>query len=167
MIPVTGCEKTYNVSEGQDILFQYEYINYAWGYHHYGFIIDNKGDVLLYNNPTKWNFADKDHLLSKDKALENIANCITTDKKISKSELQKYINYIDNIASSKVTAPKNIGADAGTTSFICFQFSENTSTYKTTIIKREGDFSCENLNFYSRKVIEWMKGIHHSLNNEK
>lgn len=167
VISVTGCEKAHVLSDEQDILFQYEYINYAWGYNHYGFIIDIKGNVLLFNNPAKWNFADKNHILTKEQVKENIANCTLTDKKISKAELQKHVNHIDNIASSKVTALKSIGADAGTTCFLCFQYSENSFTYKETIIKMEGDFSCENLNFYSRKVIEWMRDINHNISTDK
>jgi hypothetical protein len=164
---ISGCEKAYVLSDEQDILFQYEYINNAWGYHHYGFLIDNKGEVLIFNNPVNWNFPDEDHILLKKQVKENISNCTKTNRKLSKSELQKYMNYIDNIASSKVTAPKKIGANAGITSFLCFQFSETTSAYKVSTIKTEGDVACENLNFYSRKVSEWMKGISHSITNVK
>ena len=84
-------------------------------------------------------------------------------KKISKAELQKHTNYIKNIASSKVTAPKNVAADAGSSEFICYQFSENTGMYKGYIIKTEGDFRSENLNFYSKKVFLWMRTINNSL----
>ncbi len=166
MSAAAACEKSHVVSQEQDILFQYEYVNYAWGYHHYGFIIDNKGEVLTFKEPVKWNFADKNHLLTMEQVKENLANCTKTDRMIPKSELKKYINYIDNIASSKVTAPKSTGADAGTTSYFCFQFSESSSTYKQTIIRTEGDSTCENLNFFTRKVIDWMKNINHSLTTD-
>jgi len=36
----TSCKKSYIVSDKQQILFQVDYINYAWGYQHNGFIID-------------------------------------------------------------------------------------------------------------------------------
>jgi hypothetical protein len=167
MVFISGCEKTYVVSQSQDILFQYEHISRSPGHNLHGFIIDNKGDVLLFNNPANWNLSDKDHLLSKEQVNENISNCTKTSLKISKSDLQKYINYIDNIASSKVSAVKNRGSSKGNASFLCFQYSENTSIYKETIVKIEGDITCENLNFYSKKVIEWMKDISHSIDSEK
>jgi hypothetical protein len=160
---ITGCKKNYVISDKQAVLFQFEYVNYAWGYQHNGFVIDNEGNVLTYINPEDWNFPDKDFCLSENQVAENIISCIQSGKKISKEELQKYTNYIKNIASSKVTALKNEGADAGSSEFICYQFSESNGTYKGYLIKLEGDFTCENLNFYSKKVVAWMRDIGNSI----
>jgi hypothetical protein len=159
----TGCKKNYIISNRQAILFQLEYVNYAWGYQHNGFIIDYEGNVLTYNNPEKWNFPDTDFSLSENQVIENIGSCIRSGKKIPKEELQKYTNYIKNISSSKVSAIKNEGADAGSLDFICYQFSEITGMYKGCLIKKEGDFTCENLNFYSKKVAAWMRDINSSI----
>lgn len=156
---LNGCQKDYVVSEGQKILFQQEYINYAWGYQHRGFIIDSYGNVLTFDNPDKWIFPDKDNKLTAKQVSENISSCRLTGKKISKNELQKYINYIDNISSSKITSPRHVGADMGSLVYYCYQFSENSSVYKASIIKMEGDFECENLNFFSKRVVAWMKDI--------
>lgn len=158
-VSLDGCRKNYVVSEGQDILFQQEYINYAWGFQHHGFIIDSDGNVLTFNKPDKWNFPDKDNRLTKQQVIENISSCTMTGRKISRAELQKYINYIDNISSSKTTAPKVVGTDIGSLIYYCYQFSESSSSYKVTIIKMEGDTQCENLNFYSKKVVDWMRDM--------
>lgn len=160
---ITGCKKNYVISEKQAILFQLEYVNYAWGYQHHGFIIGSDGNVLTYKNPESWNFPDNDSNISESQVAENIALCTQTGKKINKEELQKYTNYIKNIALSKVTAKKNVAADAGSLEFICYQFSENTGMYKGYIIKMEGDFTCENLNFFSKKVVAWMRDIDNSI----
>ena len=162
----TSCKKNYDLSEKQEILFQFEYLNYAWGYQHNGFIIDNKGNILTYNNPESWNFTDKDLTLSEEQVNQNISMCTHSGKKISESELRKYSGYIRNIASSQVTALKNAAADAGSAEFVCYQFSESTGTYKRYLIKMEGDFTCENLNFYSKKVVNWMKDINTSVASE-
>jgi hypothetical protein len=160
-----GCKKNYINSNKQAIFFQLEYINYAWGFQHNGFIIDSEGNVLTYSNPEGWNVADEDYSLSESKVLENIGKCVPSGKKIPKEELQKYTNYIKNISLSKVSALKNVAADAGSLEFICYQFSENTGMYKGYIIKKEGDFTCENLNFFSKKVVVWMRDINNSINN--
>lgn len=158
-----GCKKNSVISHEQEILFQFEYVNYAWGYQHNGFIINSKGEILVYNNPDHWNFPDNNFNLTADQVTENLSACTATGKKISPEELQKYTGYIKNIASSRVTAPKNEGADAGSLEFICYQFSENTLSYKGYIIKMEGDYTCENLNFYSKKVTAWLKDINNNL----
>ena len=158
-----GCKKNNVISEKQAILFQVDYINYAWGYQHTGFIIDNAGDILTYKNPEEWNFPDKEFELSEDQVKANLEHCVKTGGKINTEELRKYAGYIKNISSSKVTAPKNVAADAGSLKFICYQFDEKTLTYKGCLIKMEGDFTSENLNFFSKKVTMWLKDINKSL----
>jgi hypothetical protein len=145
------------------MLFQVDYVNYAGGYQHTGFIIDNQGNVLTYKNPPTWNFPDKDLKLSESQVRDNIGNCLDSGKKIPKEELKKYTSYIKNISSSKVTALKNVKADAGSIEYICYQFSENSGIYKGFLIKAEGDFTRENLNFFSRKVTTWLKNINDTI----
>ena len=159
----TGCKKAVVISEKQDILFQVDYVNYAWGYQHIGFIIDNEGKVLTYKNPQSWNFPDKDFNITENEVRENIKICLNSGKKIPAEELKKYANYIKNISLSKVTALKNVAADAGSMEYICYQLQEKSGTYKGYIIKKEGDFTCENLNFFSKKVTTWLKSINDSV----
>lgn len=160
---ITGCKKNSVITEKQAILFQVEYMNYVLGYQHTGFIIDNTGNILTYNNPQNWNYPDNEFNLSESQVRANIGSCLKTGKRIPSEELQKYANYIKNISSSKVTALKNVAADAGTLEYICYRFSQNSGTYKGSLIKMEGDFTCENLNFYSKKVSTWLKNIHYTI----
>jgi len=162
----TGCKKQTVINEKQAILFQVDYVNYAWGYQHNGFIIDNEGRVLTYKNPQEWIFPDKDLKLSGSQVHDNIEKCHFSGKTIPREELIKYARYIKNITSSKVTAPKNVAADAGSLEYICYQFSEIPDTYKGCIVKMEGDFTCENLNFFSKKVSTWLKNINENLNKQ-
>jgi hypothetical protein len=164
VVVMAGCKKNNLISEKQAIFFQFEYINYAWGYQHHGFLIDKDGNVLTYKNPENWNFPDNDLVLTENQVAENIAICMHSGRKISKAELNKYSNYIRNISSTKVTALKNVAADEGSSKYICYQFSESTGIYKGYVIKLEGDFTCENLNFYSKKVASWMKEINNTVN---
>jgi len=160
---IPGCKKNFVISEKQVILFQYDYVNFAWGYQQHGFVIDNEGDVLIYHNPEAWNYPDKEFILTEKQVTDNLEKCTDSGKKIPKDELRKYSGFISNIASSKITAPKNQGADQGSIEFLCYQFSESTGTYKGTLIKMEGDVTCENLNFYSKKVTAWMREIYNSI----
>ena len=160
---LTGCKKNMVINDRQAVIFEFEYVNYAWNYQHYGFLIDSEGNVLTYNNPETWNFPDRELRISEDQVAENLSMCTHSGIRIPKSELQKYSNHIKNIASSKVSALKNAADDAGSSEYICYQYSESSGMYKGTIIKMEGDFTCENLNFYSRRIAEWMKNINNSI----
>jgi hypothetical protein len=162
----TGCKKNYVISENQLIMFQLDYINYSWGYQHKGYFIDYEGNVLTYNNPQEWNYPDKDLSISKSQVAENISRCTRSGIRIPDDEFHKYTHYIKNIASCKVTAMKNVAADAGSLQFICYQLSENSGVYKGYLIKMEGDFRCENLNFFSKKTAAWMRDINNTLNKK-
>jgi hypothetical protein len=89
---------------------------------------------------------------------ENITLCRKSGISVSREELIKYASHIGNIAASKVTALRNVGADAGSVQFICYEV-KGSGVYKGTLIKLEGDFTCENLNFFSKKIVSWMKEI--------
>jgi len=163
---LTTCKKMHVVTEGQKILFQYDYINYSRGFEHSGFIIDNEGNILYYNKPEKWNFPGKEKILTQAEIEENLLSCTLSGRIIPKGDLKKFTNYINNIAASKVTAPRirPKAAKSGTISYYCFLYSESNSEYKVVTIKTDGEMESDNLNFYSRKVVEWMKGIQKSLN---
>ncbi|MDD2799252.1 MAG: hypothetical protein PHV20_11730 [Bacteroidales bacterium] len=46
---LNGCAKMDSISfSNQKIVFQQEYINYAWGYSHNGFFIDSTGAIYTY-----------------------------------------------------------------------------------------------------------------------
>ncbi len=159
LIVLSSCQKTYVVSKSQDILFQYEYINTTGTYSHWGIFVDARGNVLSYDLPEKWNFPRDDQTITQKELLENVALCKSTGLKIPAEVLQKHINSIDNIASSKVSSPKRTSSESGTAYYFCYQYSENSSTYKRTIIKTEGNLKSENLNFYSKKIVSWMNEI--------
>jgi len=161
---ITGsCKKNVVINEKQAILFQVDFVNYAREYVHSGFIIDNQGRILTYNNPPTWNFPDKDFILRENQVRENLRYCLNTGKKITKEELEKYASHIKNISSSEVTASKNVSADEGSIEYICYQFHEDSGIYRGFLIKTEGDFTRENLNFFAKKVISWLKNINDTL----
>ncbi len=163
---LTGCRKSYVTNERQQILFQYDYINFAWGYTHEGFYVDEKGNVLVYSNPEGWNFHKGDYNLTESQLAENLSKCTVSEIKIDSHELSRFSSYIHNLAASKVTALKNSAADAGTTLYLCYSYNQQSSIYKGTLIRMEGDFTCENLNFLSRKVSLWMKDVNNSLHKK-
>ena len=47
---ITGCKRNVSINEKQAMLFQVDYVNYAWGYQHNGFIIDNQGNSKFMSN---------------------------------------------------------------------------------------------------------------------
>ena len=158
-----GCRKNITQAEKQSMLFEFEHISYDMEYQHSGFIIDSDGNVFTYHNPESWNFPDKDLMISAQQVEQNLAMCKRSRIRVTEQELGKYSAHIKNIAASKVTALRNVSDNSGSGEYICYLYNGNTGYYKGTIIKMEGDFTCENLNFYSRKVYDWMREINWKL----
>lgn len=162
IILLAGCRKDHSTSEKQLVLFQYDY-SYSPGQEHNGFFIDNKGNIMTFSNPEKWNYQEK---LTEEQVIANMNSCKLSNIKVPQEELQKYRNYIANIASSKITAKKAASSNMGTARFICYQYSENAGNYVGHVIKMEGDSTCENLNFYSKKVTSWMRETGNQIGND-
>jgi hypothetical protein len=158
-----SCRKSTGLNEKQDILFQVDYLNYSLGFEHRGLYIDKTGEVFSYNNPEDWNFTDDDMTISGEQMRNNIKKCKVSPNPVNSDEMMRHTAHIRNISSSKVTAQKNVAADAGTLLFICYTYSEKSDTYKGTIVKMEGNFTSENLNFYSKKLVAWLRSVSESL----
>jgi len=162
VVLASGCKKSDFSTSGQVILFQYDHVR---GINHHGFIIDNEGNVFTYNTD-EMNFPDRDLEILQDKADEYLGQCEFSGIKIAGEELLKYARYIEYIASSKVTAPRDTRDDTGTIRFICYQFDESSGLYIGQLIKMKGDYTRENLNFHSRKISSWMREIGRELSIE-
>jgi len=160
---LTGCDKDFTLSDEQEILFQYDYQNYAWGRQHSGYFIDRKGNILTYNMPEEWTHTDNDLIIFQEQMMENLDKCVISDLSVPLPELEKFTRHIPNLSLSKVSAIRNTGADMGSHTFICYKFDDTFKVYKGFLIKMEGDNTCENLNFFSKKVVSWLKGINHDL----
>jgi len=157
---LTGCRKKIVINNNQAVLFEVEYINNHHSYEHSGFLIDKAGNVMIYKNPETWSFPDRDEKLTSSQVNSNLASCTNSGTRIPEDELISYARYIKNISASKVTALKHVAADSGSVKYLCYQFDEKSGIYKGSLIKMEGAATCENLNFYSRKVAGWLKNIY-------
>jgi hypothetical protein len=155
-----GCRKNVAINNKQAILFEVEYLNNLPGPQHSGIVIDKEGNVMSYKNPTNWNYPDNDLRLTSVQAGSNLANCVNTGTRINEEELLSYARYIKNISASKVTAIKHVQADSGSVKYICYLYDDKTGIYKGSLIRMEGAATCENLNFYSRRVAAWLKNLY-------
>jgi hypothetical protein len=163
LVALQSCQKEYITDRNQKVLFEFSYVNYAWGEVNTGFYIDTDGNILEYENPENWNFSEQDNNLTSEQVEENLSFCMPSGLKIRSEELRQYINYIDNLARSRISAPVHSGADMGSLRMFCFEYMREEGSYRPVLIKWTGDYQSENLNFYAKKVSEWLQGINNEL----
>ena len=153
-----GCTKE-NISppnKGQEIYFQVEGLNYAWGFYHAGIMIDSSGYVRGYNLPAKWNWIDSLGYISNSQMKENIEQLDTTYSKIDRDTLQKYINLIYKASKGAITTPVTQMWDAGITSFTAYLYDSNSQKYKQVLIKQTGDQFIDNKSREANQIYNWL-----------
>lgn len=159
-----GCEKTKDENLfSERIYFQYEYINYAWGYQHSGFIITPDGKVYTFNKPVGWNFPDEG-VLDIVQMDENLDQCSWAEKQINDEELKKYKKMVLSARYGSLSEPETVMADAGilvSSSFIPDR--SHPSLLYEVLMSQTGDVEQFNQSSAAEKITEWLNSIHSEL----
>jgi len=164
-----SCDKNDAIAppDSQRILFECYYINYAWGYVHQGFFIDNEEKIKTYSqqalgvnpNDVDWNFPDNDGNISEQALMENIQKTTVRDTLIDKNTLREYSDKIYLIDENDITEYQS-AYDAGSIVYACYQYNGDTHTYKQMELLVNGDWTRINNNKYAKQISEWLKTIH-------
>lgn len=147
---ISSCEKSDINVDNQtqklnlQILFQFEYINYAWGYSHSGWFIDNEGNVKGYNVPNDWRIVDSLSYISKDDLIYNYNQTDTLYSQIDSIILNEKTRLIQNTLNGELSEINCHGADIGGFSLYCYFWDNMNSKHKRVLLARTGD--CEQIN---------------------
>lgn len=158
-ILLIGCEKKNEPASSLDqvVLFQSDYINYAWVYQHQGSLLDRSGNVRGYKLPKIWHFPDAEGYISVSDMNENIEQLDPPSFAIQNDTLKKYFDKLKIAANGILTIPVNVMADAGTWSYSGFIFDSKTRKYRQVLIRQEGDFYIENKSKEAKEIYNWFK----------
>jgi hypothetical protein len=148
-----GCDPEVN----QPVLFQYEYINYAWGYRHHGFLIDENGKVNGFQQPEKWIFPDSSGMMSKLDLEYDLAQCDTVCLSVDKDSLMSFFSKIGNVRTGKIIDNGLVMADAGTGTLSAWYWSEKAGKYENVLLITNGDVSKVNSHPSVKEIVEWLK----------
>lgn len=164
---LSGCDKStdeYELELNQKIYFQFEYMNYAWGYRHSGWLIDSAGDVYCYDKPQNWTHFDSTGIMS---APEMETNLLATDSvcfQIDKSELNEKASLINPASKGVVSDPVHEMYDAGSAGFYAFIYDAKTEIYRRIVLKQTGDFRVDNSSDEAVDLYEWLLSVNRMIN---
>lgn len=161
IVLLNGCIETEDIYSGDTtkLIFQSEYINYAWGYNHNGWIMDNTGKARSFQKTASWVFPDSLGYISEADMKKNFASCDADLKQVSTSEFNKYAQKAAGCVSGTLTKPENKMADAGAHVWAFYYYDAAKKGYKRVILEMTGDWSQQNLAANAREVVDWMKTI--------
>lgn len=161
MLPAcSGDEIT--VSDEQEIFFEVNYVNYAWGFQNNGFLIDKSGRVHTFDKPKDWKFAgsgpitlaEMDARLSKT----TIANYT-----VPAGELGQYIDKLKRVSDKEFTDPVNAGADMGASAYYVYRYDASTKTYNAVLLQSVGDNNVYNKDSDAKEIAEWLVKVRQKL----
>jgi hypothetical protein len=152
-----SCQKeTYQLPDDQPVYFEYKYQNFAWGYQHHGWLIDNEGKVRYYSMPEEWRIAEVDGI-SKENLLFNLSQTDSIITQIDKKVLDEKLSLIPKAKDGEITTPENHMFDAGTASLYAYYYDRSTKKYKGVLLAQSGDWECHNTSEAAVQLVEWMK----------
>lgn len=155
-----SCDEIQLKEKTVDCYFQYEYVNYAWGFNHSGFTITPSGEVFAFDKSAAWVFADNNKL-SFANLKKNIEASSKVDMIITKSDLDYYQQLAFVAFSGKISEPVQRGADMG--EIICKIIVPDTvdplGDYREVILTEKGDFDRYNLSPESATIAEWLTNL--------
>lgn len=155
-----SCETAQNEEKTVACYFQYEYVNYAWGFSHSGFTITPSGAVYSFSRSTSWVFATGDKISSVD-LLKNISASVKTDTLISKSDIAYYQHLAEAAISGKMSEPVQRGADMG--AIICKiiipDSTDPENIWHEVILTKTGDVEQHNLTPEGTVIAQWLTNL--------
>jgi hypothetical protein len=163
---LAGCEK---VNDNEDcgcngtlqhpVLFEYRYVNFAWGYQEHGWLIDSEGNRKLYNMPDDYRLPDSTGMISREDLLHNFSLADSTLQSVEKNDIETYSALIPGASEGELSEPRNIAADAGSSVLSCFLYVQDADAYKYVFLAQSGDWEQFNLASEAEVIAEWMVGL--------
>jgi hypothetical protein len=146
------------INKEQPVYFQYNYINWAWGYQHSGWLIDNKGNVNYYNKPADWRNGDQDGI-SYDDLIYNLSQTDSVIAKIDPLILKEKIKLIKDAIDGEISPETHTAYDAGVWALLAYYYDNNTKKYRTVFLAESGDVSSYNKDTAAIQLTNWLKTI--------
>jgi hypothetical protein len=161
ILTMTCCKIENNATPvlNQVILFQAEYVNYAWIYQHNGWLIDSSGYVRSYNLPKDSVFVDSSGYISSINMSKNIQRLDSVIGKINKDTLLKYFIKLQYAEKGVITKPITESYDGGVTKFSGYIYDSNSKEYKQVLIKQIGDVFIDNKSIEANEIYNWMINV--------
>lgn len=146
---------------GSLILFSISYENYAWDYVYEGTTIDSEGKVHSFDYPeSELGPLSKSGVPRKNKDLKAKFNHGKKYiKTISLEELQKMVALIPEVAAASMSKKLDSGRDMGRYLWVAYEHNLESNTFKSIIIKEDGDSSCQKLTPATKKLLTLLDAV--------
>lgn len=155
-----ACEKAvYDAPDEQPIYFEYHFVNHAWGYQDFGWLVDGDGRIRSFEYPDSYHVAMHGDFLSLEQLEYNLAQADSLLGEIRKSELEKKKDLIAGAAEGEISDFQRHGADMGMGVFSCYKYDPQEDAYQFVLLSMSGDHQRYNASREADKLVDWLKGL--------
>jgi len=145
------------------VLFQFEYVNYAWGYQHHGWLIDSSGDLHCYNLPDNWTFPDSTGAISAENMERNLQNTDSICYQINPEVLKAKFSLLPLAAKGSISDPVTEMYDAGSAVYVGYILNRSTNRYERILLQQLGDTRIENRSQQAHELYEWLQSVNQKI----
>ena len=166
MAATTACERYYDCDEchghltgkiDQPILFEFEYINQAWGYRHHGFLIDGSGNIRGYSQPEEWKMTDSSGYITEEDLEFNLDQTDTLYGTVPRKDLLYHYGLIPDARDGKIRDLGTYMADAGVGTLYAYYPRRISRRIERVFLASSGDVNFENTSSAARMIVTWLK----------
>lgn len=158
LVLLTSCDfLSYDPPLEQPVYFEYEYINFAWGYQHNGWIIDRDGNVRAWDQQEDWRKPDSTGYIGAADLEFNISLTDSVIAVVDSADLMDHVELISGAKNGYITEPRNTACDAGSSTVYAYYYDEDADGYLKVFLGSSGDFSSANTSDEARKLVAWLK----------
>jgi hypothetical protein len=163
LLLVRACGDKSATESGGQVFFEVEYVNYAHGYQHHGFYVDQGGGVHAYDftgtgeiwrDSVARGFAAST-LMKKFGHHDSLLTTIDAD-----SLSQSHLLAKEAAQGTFSDTAKNV-ADRGTLAYYAYLYDPALGSYRRITLREDGDWSFRNQSPAARALVDWLKRTVH------
>jgi len=154
LMALVSCEKENPCRSDKYVLFEFSYINYAWGLSYDHWIIDNEGNVRINRK------ADSVIRIERNNFDCIVGRFDSVIFKADKTDLDKFRSLIGNTASGPIECEDNNWADFGGYEYNCYLRDEKILIYSVS-----DNQICTNFSNSAIEIQNWLKTIYDSISD--
>lgn len=143
----------------QKVVFEYRYLNNAFGQQFHGWIINDQGAVLGYENPEIWKFVNDEQFISEQNMEENYAKADTVLLEINYDDLVDNYSLIDKASQVELSEIEPTGIDMGTGVLYCYLWDKESRMYRQVFLGMNGNYRQRNTKKAAKELTEWLSDI--------
>jgi hypothetical protein len=158
-LSAASCTEPLAPPEPGTVLFEVEYVNFAWGRSWHGFTVDADGRVYTYDVSDTNQWPSDDEVIPAAELEAKYAHHRRLVASVSPTEAAARYARVGDALAGSITPPQGVCADAGGTRYSALLYDADTGTYRRLLLHQRGDVARTNTSPAARDLFHWLADV--------